>query len=363
MTDIEKIYFSLLRIGLQTQRSAEMPMVVSDKQWQKIYDLSFQQGTGALIWDALQLLHAEENLPLPLRMQWAYNVEQIEHCYLKQEKVLTEITNFYASHTIPLMLLKGYGLSLYYPRPEHRPCGDIDIWLFGRQKEADELLYRKRGIRIDEDKHHHTVFLFDGVLVENHYDFLNIHAHASNRDIEQLLRKYAEISGETIQLGTVSIYLPSPRFNALFLLRHAAAHFAAEAIGVRHVVDWAMFIQHNANAIDWPELYAIACRMNMHRFLDCMNAISIDNLGLDAALIPSFKRDIKLEERVLDDILHSEFSEKFPDKGFLRIIRFKFRRWMANRWKHRIVYREGVAEAFLRQVYSHLLKPKSITYN
>ena len=106
MTDIEKTYFFLLRIGLQMQRSAEMPVVVSDKQWQKIYDLSFQQGTGALIWDALRLLHAEENLSLSLRVQWAYHVEQIERCYRKQEKVLTEIADFYISHSIPLMLLK-----------------------------------------------------------------------------------------------------------------------------------------------------------------------------------------------------------------------------------------------------------------
>ncbi len=363
MTDIEKTYFFLLRIGLQMQRSAEMPVVVSDKQWQKIYDLSFQQGTGALIWDALRLLHAEENLSLSLRVQWAYHVEQIERCYRKQEKVLTEIADFYISHSIPLMLLKGYGLSLYYPRPEHRPCGDIDIWLFGRQEEADELLYHERSIQIDEDKHHHTVFLFDGVLVENHYDFLNIHAHASNRDIEWLLKKYAEIPGEMIRLGRASIYLPSPRFNALFLLRHAAAHFAAEEIGVRHVVDWAMFIRRHADVIDWPELYAMASRMNMHRFLNCMNAISIDNFGVDAALIPPFERDKKLEKRVLNDILHPEFSEKFPEKGFVQIIRFKFRRWMANRWKHRIVYREGIIGTFFRHVYSHLLKPKSITYN
>ena len=53
-------------------------------------------------------------------------------------------------------------------------------------------------------------------------------------------------------------------------------------------------------------------------------------------LFPSFERDLKLEERVLNDILHPEFSEKFPEKGFIRIIRFKFRRWLANRWKHRI---------------------------
>lgn len=107
----------------------------------------------------------------------------------------------------------------------------------------------------------------------------------------------------------------------------------------------------------------MASRMNMHRFLNCMNAISIDNLGLDAALIPPFERDVKLEKRVLNDILHPEFSEKFPEKGFVQIIWFKFRRWMANRWKHRIVYREGIIGTFFRQVYSHLLKPKSITYN
>ena len=363
MTRDEKIYFSLLRIGLGTESPGEILPELAKLQWGELYRLAVRQGTGALIWDALRQLHATEYLPLSLRVQWAYNVKQIEDRYRKQEKVLAELSKFYASHSISLMLLKGYGLSFCYPCPEHRECGDIDIWLFGRQREADELLCREWGIRIDEDKHHHTVFLIDGIMVENHYDFLNIHAHASNRDIERLLKKYAEIPGEMIRLGRASIYLPSPRFNALFLLRHAAAHFAAEEIGVRHVVDWAMFIRRHADVIDWPELYAMASRMNMDRFLNCMNAISIDNLGLDAALIPPFERDIKLEKRVLNDILHPEFSEKFPEKGFVQIIRFKFRRWMANRWKHRIVYREGIIGTFFRQVYSHLLKPKSITYN
>ena len=134
-------------------------------------------------------------------------------------------------------------------------------------------------------------------------------------------------------------------------MRHAAAHFAAEEIGVRHVVDWAMFIRRHADVIDWPELYAMASRMNMHRFLNCMNAISIDNLGLDAALIPPFERDIKLEKRVLNDILHPEFSEKFPEKGFVQIIRFKFRRWMANRWRNqRLVGRIGQP---LGKVHTH----------
>ena len=362
MTRDEKIYFSLLRIGLGTESPREILPELAKLQWGEIYRLAVRQGTGALIWDALRQLHAMEYLPLSLRVQWAYNVEQIEDRYRKQEKVLAGLSKFYASHSISLMLLKGYGLSFCYPCPEHRECGDIDIWLFGRQREADELLCREWGIRIDEDKHHHTVFLIDGIMVENHYDFLNVHAHASNREIEQLLRTYAEIHGETICLKDTEIHLPSPSFNALFLLRHAAAHFAAAEIGIRHIADWGMFIRRYCDKIDWTELYATARRMNMHRFLNCINAISINNIGVDVKLFPSFERDLKLEERVLNDILHPEFSEKFPEKGFIRIIRFKFRRWLANRWKHRIVYREGLIHTFFRQVYSHLLKPKSIAH-
>ncbi len=158
MTRDEKIYFSLLRIGLGTESPGEILPELAELQWGEIYRSAVRQGTGALIWDALRQLHATEYLPLSLRVQWAYNVEQIEDRYRKQEKVLAGLSKFYASHSISLMLLKGYGLSFCYPCPEHRECGDIDIWLFGRQREADELLCREWGIRIDEDKHHHTVF-------------------------------------------------------------------------------------------------------------------------------------------------------------------------------------------------------------
>ena len=107
MTRDEKIYFSLLRIGLGTESPREILPELAKLQWGEIYRLAVRQGTGALIWDALRQLHAMEYLPLSLRVQWAYNVEQIEDRYRKQEKVLVGLSKFYASHSISLMLLKG----------------------------------------------------------------------------------------------------------------------------------------------------------------------------------------------------------------------------------------------------------------
>ena len=97
MTRDEKIYFSLLRIGLGTESPREILPELAKLQWGELYRLAVRQGTGALIWDALRQLHATEYLPLSLRVQWAYNVKQIEDRYRKQEKVLAELSKFYAS--------------------------------------------------------------------------------------------------------------------------------------------------------------------------------------------------------------------------------------------------------------------------
>ena len=172
--------------------------------------------------------------------QWAMATERIEQKCARQKLVIVTLAKFFAEHNIKLMILKGYGLSLNYPVPNHRPCSDVDIWLFEErqmpdgttkrysvQQKADKLLREQLNISIDGDKHHHTVFYLDGVMVDNHYDFLNIHAHLSNRIIEQHLQQLTAQPMEQIAVGETTVYIPSPDFHALFLLRHSASHFAA----------------------------------------------------------------------------------------------------------------------------------------
>ena len=344
-----------------------------------VYSIASEQGVLAVVWDAI--LHDESGKvrsaflsDRSLKLQWAINVEHIEQKYARQKAAIAAMAHFFASHGIRMMILKGYGLSLNYPIPEHRPCGDIDIWLFGVeidpagkshivnvQTKADDLLRNKLKIKIDEDEHHHTVFYFDGVMVENHYDFLNVHAHASNRVIEKRLQSLVRAGMESVMVDGETVYLPSADFDALFLLRHTAAHFAAENIGLRHLLDWKYFVERNSASVDWVSLETFAKELNMHKFLHCLNGICIDYLGMSNDLLPLFKRDVDLEKRVLAEIFEPEFSEAKPQNaGILRSLSYKFRRWWANRWKHRIVYREGLVSTFFVQLRSHLMKPKSL---
>jgi hypothetical protein len=363
--DISHTLQLLLRIALNPEQSPSEG-IYTPVAWSEVYRVSQAQGVAAIAWDGLQRLMSEGligegcNIERHIKLQWALAVENTERRYNKQAKTIAQLTKIYDEVGIKMMILKGYGLSRCYPRPEHRSCSDIDIWLFGEQKRADEILRTKHNIAIDEGEHHHTVFYIDGVMVENHYDFLNIHAHHSSRPIERYLKEQAERSNERVDIDGVMVYLPAVDCHALFLLRHAASHFAATEIMLRHILDWGLFVRAYHNNIDWDRLRSICREQHMEQLLDAINAISAEVCGLDISLMPNTTRRTELERRILGDILHPEFSLTKPERGLLRIVIFKFRRWWANRWKHRLVYRDGLLHSFVTQTWSHLMKPKSI---
>ena len=70
-------------------------------------------------------------------LQWIGNVLQgYENRFELYCHTIADLANFYNSQNIKMMVLKGYACSLDWPKPEHRPCGDIDIWQFGQQKDG-----------------------------------------------------------------------------------------------------------------------------------------------------------------------------------------------------------------------------------
>lgn len=63
---------------------------------------------------------------------------------------MTDLARLYANNGIRMMVVKGYGLSLDWPVPNHRPVGDLDIYNFGKWKEADVLVAKECCIKEDD---------------------------------------------------------------------------------------------------------------------------------------------------------------------------------------------------------------------
>lgn len=325
--------------------------------WQALYSLALQQGVSAILLDAIGLLPSEMRPPKPMLLQWIGLATMMEKMYAKHKERIASLADFYKQHNIRMLLLKGYGCSLCYPKPEHRPTGDIDIFLFGQQDEADALVEKWLGIRVHREYHKHSTFKYGGVEVENHAKFIDDVSHKSNIRFEQILMSVLE-KEECLQSPIDNVLLPSPTFNALFLLRHTGEHFASNEITLRHVLDVGTFFQQYHSQIDWALVFKVYKEERMMRFFNAIATICVNHIGMNTACFSSddnqyaYQKDTVLAERVLSDIFKKKDVLPMSTVGIdtigkkLRYAIDKSRRWWSNRWKYKLVYNENLIESF-----------------
>ena len=355
-------FLELLRLGVGVHEIAPMPNHID---WNAVKSLADQHELSAVVLDGTDCLNARfpnlaNAMPMSLKLKWIGEVLQnYEHRYVAYEKAISSLARFYSQHGFKMMVLKGYGLSLNYPKPNHRPCGDIDIWLFGKWKEADDVLLSEKGVRIDTSHHHHTVFDWQGFSVENHYNFLNVYHHRSNVEMEVILEELGQDDSFSVEVNGTKVNLPNANLHALFMLRHCMSNFASTGIKLRQLLDWAFFARKHKTDIDWGWLDEQLAHFGMKKLSDIINAICVCDLGFEDSIFPNVQYDPALKERVLNDMLSPEFSEKEPDSFVFRAV-FKYRRWKANAWKHELCFKESLWSAFWSGVVSHLMKPQSI---
>ena len=358
-------FLQLIKLGIGTSKDAK---ISKDVDWDLLKALADVHGLTAVVLDGVSVLNTNSQIRFwnpQFKLLWIGEVMQnYERRYAAYEKAICSLATFYNQHRFKMMVLKGYACSLDWPNPMHRPCGDIDIWLFGKQKEADKALdawfkVQGSGFKVDGSHHHHTVFEWQGFTVENHYDFVNVYAHKSSAELEKVFKELGADDSHSVEVLGETVYLPSPNLHALFLIRHMVSHFAAAEITLRQVLDWAFFVVKHKNEVDWNWLDGMLEKYHMKEFLSCINAICVEDLGFPVDIFPAVKIVRELKERVLEDILDPEYTAAEP-KGFFPRVIYKYKRWQGNAWKQEMCYGESRWFAFWSGIWAKILKPASI---
>lgn len=357
-TELRTAFFSLVRLGIGHNADA----LPQNADWNDLKALGESHGLSAVVLDGIEKLPEQQRPPKVILLEWiGETLQGYEYRFEQCRKTIGEMAALYNSHGLKMMVLKGIACSLDWPKPEHRPCGDIDIWLFGRQAEADAALgswFKDQGSsqEIDRSHHHHTVFYWRDFMVENHYDFVNIHAHKSSKEIEKVFKSLGQDDSHVVEVYGEKIYLPSANLHALFLIKHMVSHFAASEISLRQLLDWAFFAEKHTNEIDWEWLNGMIEKFHMKEFVNCINAICVEDLDFDAAIFRDVQFNPVLKERVLNDILSPAYGAAEP-KGLIKKWTYKYRRWKGNAWKHDMCYGESRWESFWTLLRSHLIRP------
>ena len=80
--------------------------------------------------------------PQKVLLGWMVEVDTLERVNRQHRETLKGLQQIYTQPpSIPFLLLKGIGIADFYPHPEHRIAGDIDLW-FGNEAQTEEANQR-----------------------------------------------------------------------------------------------------------------------------------------------------------------------------------------------------------------------------
>ena len=318
-------------------REAELP--ADDAAWAAVLKLSIKQRVLPLVVSWMDTL-PEEQIPTGREVIRAYlssehTREDVRHRF----DVLEYLAKLMGEGGLELMLLKGATLSVRYPTPDLRFFGDIDFYLFEESARGAELLAAK-GVVSEDYYHHHTQATLDGVLLENHYDFVDLENHKSNLVLNNALRTMAPLGRIPFTIPgkepRPNVYRMSPTMEAVFLMRHMSAHFAASETELRQLYDWALLLRDDADKIDWQEVTRLYEASGMMHFARIVCWIIREKLGLDLPL-PLEPAGGPLSEKVWADMVAGTSADRFR-RGSLRYYLREAQVLMQNRWKYKLVY-------------------------
>lgn len=324
-----RAFYQLLALqGMGQPIDIDLFSSLSDKDWRGVIAFAHKHGLSGICLDSLERLPEDCRPPKELLLKIIGITTQLEYHYRLHLKAIQSLADFYQRHGIRPVLIKGYGLSLNYPKPNHRSSGDIDLFLSDGER-GDELI-KELGIEVKQNEEKHSTFIYHGILVENHATVICELEHRSLSDIEKFLEQ--ELNEHSQYDNISGCYLPSDMFNAVFLPLHLGGHFVFGGANLRQVLDYGLMVKNSTkDSINWNIVKELAIEGGFFRFISCLNGICIDYFRLPSDCFPGWNRDAELEEKVMEVIVD---ANNFNTDSLVG----KIRRYFDNRWKYNLVY-------------------------
>ncbi len=336
-----EVLCSLIRRSLWQQTGAEdtakPDFILAPEGWERLIRLAARQGVLAVAYDGLPADDAKKGLTKEQRIRWALSVKQIEANHKVQQKALLNLLSLLEQNNASLLLLKGLGLSENYPFPAHRECGDLDIYL-GNDYEKVNRLIEAKDIAVNREGGKHSCFYREGVPVENHRHFLNVHGTRVDRELEgRLLQILNEQGTDVIYVNGVAVRVPTPDFHALFLIRHAIVHFLATGMVLRNFCDLGLFFFRHSERIDFERLRQILTETGQFDVFSSFMEIARHWLGMPAVSGLWTEQKEEITQKIWKDVLSEQPDQ--PKEKYMEMPIFKRKalgsiRLLRSKWKY-----------------------------
>jgi len=188
------------------------------------------------------------DLPGDLQKEWkTYILQQLVSCVrcMHEQSALPL--------SVPYVILKGSSAAQYYPNPDYRMMGDIDVMT--RREDFDTACQQlmDHGYRITSQLNRETSLEKNGVTTELHRRFATLNDPEKAKCLDDLI----------IENINPTHVLPDP-VNGLVILEHISQHMVG-GLGLRQIIDWMMFVDKCLPDEKWQEFYCLVKRIGLEK--------------------------------------------------------------------------------------------------
>lgn len=311
----EEALFEIIGRSLGRKKNDKMQLSLTVAEWERMADIAGRQGVLPILYN--ELCEGDLEVPESVVKKTAIAAKQT---VLQQYHLLflsRYITDLFRENDIPAVVLKGVTVGAYYPTPELRKSGDVDLLLLEPAKitPAKELL-NKNGFVVKEEQgalHHIVMESEEGIDIELHtmlaepFDNEKINGYLRN-----ILKKTGDVAvSETADVMGVKLPVLSRGYYAFELLLHMLQHFLRSGFGLRLLCDWVVFWQQQPSEEEKHQYLELVKQIGIKGFSDVITQVCVRFLGLDAELVEwmDYYKEYSVEEFMRETLDAEEFGK------------------------------------------------------
>lgn len=201
---------------------------------------------------------------------------------------------------IPFTTIKGARSAFYYPNPVMRSMGDVDFFVEKDKLDNIRKILENKGFQWDHDKEHGAHMAFHRMPKSTWEMHWNIQGIPKGETGEETRKKIEDIieTSQVIEVSGKLCRVPDEFHHCLVMLIHTANHMIRTGVGLRHICDWAVFV----NKVDvslWKKELQVC---GLWKFAQVLTQVSVRYLhlpwkewamdGMDETILKAFIMDV-----------------------------------------------------------------------
>lgn len=300
LTREEAVLLHLLGRSLRPETEPLPEELLTQTDWSAVMDESAHQAVLVSAFDAAAPY--KKFIPDAAWQDWFRRSSRVLMSNLRVSNSQRELVKVMGEKDYPYVILKGEAAAAYYPKPELRHLGDVDFLIDPAQKDTVEQHLTTAGYTGEMHDHIcHVVLKKPGAHLEMHFEIAGIPYGKPG----ELVREYmADVltHAKTAENGAEPFCVPGGAHHGLILLLHMQHHMVSEGLGLRHLCDWATFVDRTWQEPFWQErLLPLLQKIGLLHYAAVMTRICSNALG---TVCPDWAvADVDLCRAVLLDIL------------------------------------------------------------